>query len=90
MNAYIGGSSASLMMPSVQIRVPQVQFPSPINIVPQQQYLMYNLPLQSPFFGIQQPKVSTQCCVVSPVVPSIYSSILILPPCPSHFLTSYL
>ncbi|EFO23576.1 hypothetical protein LOAG_04906 [Loa loa] len=64
-NAYVGGSSIGLV-PSIQIRVPQVQFPAPINIVPLQQYLLYNLqPLQA-FFNIQQPKVSTQCCMPCP------------------------
>ncbi|MCP9259513.1 hypothetical protein DINM_002456 [Dirofilaria immitis] len=65
-NTYIGGSGAGLMIPSLQIYVPQVQFPSAMNIIPQQQ-LLYNLqPMQSPFLSIHQSKVSTQCCVPCP------------------------
>uniref|UniRef100_A0A2K6WHZ9 Uncharacterized protein n=1 Tax=Onchocerca volvulus TaxID=6282 RepID=A0A2K6WHZ9_ONCVO len=49
------------MMPSVQIPVPQMQ------IIPQQQHLLYNLQaMQLPFFNLQQSKVSTQCCMPCP------------------------
>ncbi len=69
-NAYVGRPGAA-----VQIRVPQVQFPAPISIIPHQQYLLYNLqPLQLSFFNLQQPKVTTQCCMVSSAVPSGCSS----------------
>lgn len=58
------------MMPSVQIPVPQMQ------IIPQQQHLLYNLQaMQLPFFNLQQSKVSTQCCMVSSIVPSNCSQI---------------
>lgn len=61
-NAYVGRPGAA-----VQIRVPQVQFPAPISIIPHQQYLLYNLqPLQLSFFNLQQPKVTTQCCMPCP------------------------
>ncbi|EJW79085.1 hypothetical protein WUBG_10006 [Wuchereria bancrofti] len=58
-NAYVGRPGAA-----VQLRIPQVHFPAPINIIPHQQYLLYNLqPLQLSFFNLQQPKVTTQCCM---------------------------
>ncbi|VDK61130.1 unnamed protein product [Onchocerca ochengi] len=58
-NTYIGGTG--FMMPSVQIPVPQMQ------IIPQQQHLLYNLQtMQLPFFNLQQSKVSTQCCMPCP------------------------
>ncbi|CAG9536732.1 unnamed protein product [Cercopithifilaria johnstoni] len=62
-NTYISGSDARLIIPSVQIRVPQVQLPAPVNIIPQQPYALYHF---QPFINILQPKVSTQCCVPCP------------------------
>uniref|UniRef100_A0A915PWG3 Uncharacterized protein n=1 Tax=Setaria digitata TaxID=48799 RepID=A0A915PWG3_9BILA len=64
---FLTQSAAGLVVPSVQIYVPQMQFPAAMNILPQQQQLLYNLqPMQSSFFSLQQPKISTQCCVPCP------------------------
>ncbi|KAL4003091.1 hypothetical protein ACH3XW_6180 [Acanthocheilonema viteae] len=54
---------AGLVIPPVQIRVPQAHFPALFNIIPQQSYMFYHF---EPFINLQQPKVSTQCCVPCP------------------------
>lgn len=63
-------SGGGLLVPSVQVQVPQVlvaqpaQFPSAMNVIPQQQPLLNLQPMQPSLFNIQQPKISTQCCAV--------------------------
>ncbi|VDK71669.1 unnamed protein product [Litomosoides sigmodontis] len=62
-STYVDHSNAGLLMPSVQIGVPQIQFPAPINAIPQYPYMFYHF---QPFINVQQPSVTTQCCMPCP------------------------
>ncbi|VDK58942.1 unnamed protein product [Gongylonema pulchrum] len=69
--------SAAIMVPAVQIQVPQMPLLQPLqlsasmNLLPQQQTI-FSLQPQTTFLTVQEPKVSTQCCTVCFLLHSIY------------------